>query len=219
MTNKTNIVIDIETVTNPVTAAEIELAMAEYEPPKSYKKAETIEKHRMAFMGSAGQRLADAKRFTLGGKRMISISAGIADEYRGEVVNIESFASDDLSIVVKGFTEYVSEFREYCLIGWNQDRFDVPEMIRSFRLTGIKPKTPPVKWGSVDLCNNNKSPYKGMKLKEAAKAMGIKAMGLTGDSVAKLHEQGDWETIKKYNEDDVRITGELYLAAIIFITF
>ena len=206
-----NLVIDIETVTHPVTQADIIEYMRDYKPPANYKNEEVIAKHRAETERNAINDISDSRRFSLGGKRMVSLAAGLASMKHG-VTNITSWASDDLSEIVLGFIEYVNSIGPYNMVGWNIKGFDLPEIVKSIHLTGNSGKLAykPGKWNIIDLCDY---PFKRTKLKETAKAFGIETLGLDGSCVADLHAAQNWAAIQKYNEDDVRITGEIFIAA------
>jgi hypothetical protein len=209
-TPKTNIVIDIETIVHPVSQKDIDKAMEEYAPPANYKTPEAIERHRLKFRENIVEKLIDDKRFSIGGKKMICAALGVADEETGDVTEIESWASDDLSVVTVGLVNYLDRFRDYRLVGWNHVGFDLPEICKSFSLTKVRPRYKPTKWDLLDLSAH---PFKKTKLKDAAKAFGLEILDVDGAAVSRLHEEGRWEDIKTYNEHDVRLTGRLFLAA------
>lgn len=205
---KTDIVIDIETVPLPVSPEEIEEYNKTLEPPANYKDPITILKWREAKMAGAIDALSDKKRFSIEGKRMISCAVGVADHDNHEMKNVTSWASDDLSVITTGLVQYLNQFDEMRLVGWNHQEFDVPEIIKSLAKTGMWIKRPFSKWDMVDLC---KSPFRATKLKTTAKAFGLEVMNVNGGDVGKLHEEGNWELIQKYNEHDVILTGMLHL--------
>ena len=209
-----DVIVDIETLVEPVTAAEVEKFMEEYEPPKNYKDAAKILKHREFAMANAVSKISDAKRFSIGGKRTISVALGRIDGQ--QVVDLQAFSGEDLKAITTSVVAYLDRFVEYRLIGWNHIRFDLPELARCFKLTGVAPKFKPGKWDLVDLC---KHPFDKIKLKDAASAFGIETIGMSGADVAQFYDRGDWKSIEDYNKDDVRITGELYLAASTIFSF
>jgi hypothetical protein len=213
---KTDVVIDIETLALPVSAKEIEEYMEAYAPPANYKTAEAILRHREKTEKEAVQKLSDDKRFSLGGKRMISCALGLIDMDKQKVVQLESWAGDDLALITKGIVNYLDDVGDYRIIGWNHVGFDLPEVTKAFWKTKTRPMRRAAKWDVIDLC---KHPFYRCKLKETAKAFGIEVLGVDGSMVSDLYEKGDWDTIKKYNEDDVRITGELFIAASSMFTF
>lgn len=208
-TPKVALVIDIETVGNPISQADLDSAMSEYEPPANYKTPEAIERHKLKFQESLIKKLSDEKAFSIGGKRMVSAALGRVDENEREVIDIQSWASDDLSVITRGLVSYLDQFRDYRLVGWNHIGFDLPEVAKSFQLTNVRPKYKPSKWDLIDLCNH---PFRKTKLKDAARAFGIEPIGVNGGDVAQMYAEGRFEDIQRYNEDDVRITGELYIA-------
>lgn len=214
---KVDLVIDIETVTNPVTQADIDRHMSEYVPPKLWKDPEKLAEHKLRAESEAITKIHDDWKFSIGGKRMVCCAIGEARPDLDTVENIESWASDDLSVICRGIKDYLDNFSGYRLVGWNHIRFDLPEIVKSFRLT----KTPPplnraAKWDLVDLCNH---PFKGVKLKDAARALGLKVLDINGSDVGQLYSTGDWETIRAYNEHDVLLTGQVYNATAGWFTF
>lgn len=212
---KLDVIIDIETVINPVEQADVEEYMKAYEPPKNYKTPEAVLRHREKTEKEAVDKLIQERRFSLGGKRMVAAGVG---RVNGEgVFDIESWASDDLSVITRGLVTYLDGLGEdYRLIGWNIKGFDLPEVAKSFAKTKVKPKRKPSKWDVIDMCDY---PFRRLSLKETAKALGIETCGLTGEDVAQMYADGDWERLKAYNEDDIRITGEVYLVASTIFTF
>jgi len=213
---KADVVVDIETLALPISARDVEAYMEEYVPPANYKTAAAILKHREKTEREAASKLQQEKQFSLGGKRMISCALGLVDYDKQSVVQLESWASDDLSVITKGVVSYLDDVGDYRIIGWNHVGFDLPELAKSFWKTKTRPFRKASKWDVIDLC---KHPFYRCRLKDTAKAFGIETLGIDGSAVSELYEKGDWETIKKYNEDDVRITGELFLAASTVFTF
>lgn len=208
--NKTDIVIDIETVVHPVTQADVDAYMQEYEPPANYKDPLKIIQHRENAAKNAIENIIKDKRFSLEGKRMISCALGVANSLHNEVQQITSFAGDELSTITRGVVDYLNQFGAYRLIGFNHLKFDLPELLKSFALTKTFPMRRPAKWDLIDLCRH---PFEKIGLKTVAKAFGLPDIKITGEDVAQLYADQDWSTIKKYNEYDVAITGELYLIA------
>ena len=212
-----DIVLDIETLGDPIRASDVEEFMSKWEPAGNIKKEETIERHRAQARIDCVAKLQKDNAFSIDKKRMISLAVGIADRRKGEVTDIQSWASEDLSVITKGFVEYVNGYGEnFKYIGWNCNAFDFPEIIKSCKLTGVFPEFSPAKWGIIDLCSH---PFRGMGLKKVAKSFGLDVPETRGDDVSELYKEGNWEAIQRYNESDVRITGEIYLAASKFFTF
>lgn len=209
---KADIVVDIETIVNPVTTLEVEKFMLEYSPPGNYKDPVKIEEHRKKAQENAVQSIIDDKRFTIHGKKMISCALGVANSYSGEVENVRSQACDDVGVICTFIRDYLNEYPEKRLIGWNHLGFDYPEIIKSFYLSKVgPPRTKIDKWDFIDLCD--KPPYRKMKLKHTAAAFGIPVLDVDGSSVAGLYEAGNWTKIREYNEYDVVLTGKLFIAA------
>ncbi len=212
-----DVVIDIETVAIPPTEAEIEEARASWKPKGNVKDPEKIEAQRQAYFADLEQSLIDERGLSLGGKRMICCALGTISTTSNTVVDIESRASDDLSYITKWMCAYLDELNgAYNLIGWNHVSFDLPEIAKSFYRTKVKPQRKPTKWGVFDLC---KHPFYRLSLKQTAKDFGLEVMDVRGSDVAKMYQDGEWARIKEYNEYDVKITGELYLAASTIFTF
>lgn len=214
--SKIDVVIDIETVTDPVTVEDVQSFMEEYTPPANYKTEEAIAKHRKKTESEAIEKIRKERAFHILGKRMVSCALGIADINTGQVAQVESWQGDDLSIITHGIVAYLNQFKEYRLIGWNHVNFDLPEVIKSFAKTRVRPRFRPLKWDVIDLCNK---PFYRTSLKDAVKAFGLGNPELDGSAVASLYEAGDWETIKSYNEQDVVWTGQLYCYASTLFTF
>lgn len=183
---QSDVVFDIETIVTELPIARI-VDVAESESPKKKEKnpAWTIDK-----------------------KHMISLAAGVIEE--GEVRHIQSWAGDDLSVITNGFVNYLDSIGPFRLIGWNCEGFDLPEVLKCFQLTGVSTKHKIGKWDTVDL---NYKPFKGFKLKDTARAFGLEVPDVDGSDVAELYARKDWESIKAYNESDVRLTGQLFIAA------
>lgn len=213
---KTDVVIDIETATLPVTQEEITAAMAEYSPPSNYKDPEVIARHKANYMATIEKKLKDEKRFSIGGKRMISCALGVADTRKREVRDIMSWASDDLIEITRGMVKYLDQFSDYRLVGWNHTNFDLPEVIKSFIKTGVRPSSKPSKWDVIDLC---RTPFYKTSMKDVAAAFELETMDMDGSDVQALYEAKDWDKIREYNEHDVYLTGMIYLAADTLLTF
>lgn len=223
---KEDLVIDIETVIHPVRQSDLDKAMLAYEPPKNYKEADAILRHRTKYEEELLDKLCSDRRFSLGGKKMISCALGrISHDSVPGVTEIQSFASDDLAVITNGIVGYLNQFREYRLIGWNHEGFDLPEIAKAFYLTRVRPKFRPAKWDIIDLkhkfkgCTAIMPNKKFVGLKEAAQAFGLEIPDVDGSNVAELHANGDWEKIKSYNEHDVEITGQVYLGLTSVFTF
>lgn len=236
---KDDIIIDIETVVIPLTEAEVDEAVAEFDakqahervtkdPRRKYKKEETIAKYqqeleetqaaeRAMFMDAVA--LGDDKRpFSFEGKRMISVAVGIADLEEGTIKHIMSWQGEDPAFLVKGLIDYYNQFKDIRIIGWNLQSFDMAEIVKQAFLLGLGPKTKPSKWDVLDLCGDPKSPYRGKKLKSVMKGLGLEVIG-DGADVAGMHERGEWAKLKEYNENDIYGTGMAYIAAARWITF
>lgn len=206
---------DIETVSNPVTQEDIDLYMASWEPPKNVTKAETMLAHREKALKEAPEAIAKSRAFSIDGKRCISLAMGLVSG--DSVSDIVSFAGDDISIIGTGFAHYLNEFKgsRIRLVGWNSEKFDLPEIIKVMHMSGAYLETPISKWDNIDLCVR---PFRGMSLKTTAKAFGLPQMEgadgpMDGSSVQGLYDAGDWDAIRKYNEHDVYLTGMLAIAA------
>ncbi len=209
-----NLVIDIETLVIPPTPEEIEEARTSWQPKGNVKDPDKIEAQKQRFFANVEQGLIEERRFSLGGKRMISCAIG---EVKGfKVENIQSWASDDLSEITRGIASYFDAYDGFRLIGWNHIAFDLPEIAKSFIRTRVMPRNKPAKWDVIDLC---KHPFNYTKLKDAAKAFNMKLLDVNGSDVQRLYDEGDWAKIKEYNEHDVRLTGQLFAAANTIFSF
>lgn len=210
-----DVAFDIETVTLPVTDKDIEEALRDYKPPKNIKDPIKLLHHKENYAENIAVELAEERAFTIDGKRCISVGLGYIDYNLGDVTHIECYASDDTSIIASGVAGYLNQFKDCQLrmVGWNSSNFDMPELLKVM-FVGGRPKmfNKISKWDNVDLCYK---PFPRMKLKRTAKAFGLPLMEgeMDGSSVAGLYENGDWETIIKYNKHDVWLTGMLAIAA------
>lgn len=211
-----DVVIDIETLVLPPTAEEIEAFASNWKPPANIKDPERIEARRQEAFANIPKAIEDEKRFTLGGKRMICCALGTISRTGSGVTAIESYSGDDLGKITKGIVDYLDRFDSYRLIGWNHRSFDLPEICKAFRQTGVRPRSRPGKWDLVDLMQ---FPFERKGLKATAQAFGLEVMDVNGSDVQSLYDAGQWDKIREYNEHDVRITGEIYLAATALFTF
>lgn len=210
--NKVDIVIDIETIALPLTQEDIDNAIAEYPgAPSHYKTDEAKANHYKKYVESltSGD---NPDKFKVHGKRMISIALGRISDMGG-VVDIECFYGDDTRILAEGFCRYVDDLDSpYRLVGYNT-MFDTNELCKILKLNKVRPKRRIKRGDIIDL---SFWPLKQegdlRKLKKIAPAFGIKPSGTTGNQVAEMYAEGDWEGIAKYNKDDVRVTGELLLS-------
>lgn len=220
---KIPIVFDVETVPLPPSKTRLDKLLREYEVPEikvpsNYKDPEKI----AAYEASIPARLEAHKanwlagkiandRFRLDGCRPISVSCGVCA--KGEVVNIAGLASDDSTEVARFFCDYVSEFSEFKLVGFNINRFDLPIMARWMSVANVSFKKRLGKWDAIDMCVY---PLNGQgTMKEIAHAFSLELMEedgqeVDGSFVSQWHEAGDWDTILRYNKHDVLIEGQLY---------
>lgn len=194
------IAVDIETIPLPVSEEEIENA-------KLVLISEALEGNQITFPTEEEciKKAKDLKRFTFHGKKMICASLGLVTSTG--VSNIEAWSGEDLSKIVWGVHDYLSEIEEYRLIGWNHIGFDLPELAKSFHQCKVQLANRPGKWDVVDMC---KHPFFRVKLKEVAKGFGLPILEETGADVERLVEEGNWAKIEEYNKHDVYLTGEVY---------
>lgn len=228
--NKVDLVLDIETVGTPIGEDEKAEALAGFIPPKNIKDPEKIEARRKEYEDTIIQKLTDKRAIYLSKRRPISCAVGIVGN-DGKAQDIEAWASDDLNTIASGLCEYLNELgdNEFRIIGYNVVKFDLIDICRIFKLTGMRPRSRPSKWDIVDL---SRHPYdirefspelgreKKLGLKEICRAFGIETYGdMDGSAVQGLYEAGDWETIKEYNKHDIKMTAELYYAATSIFSF
>lgn len=210
---KIDVAFDIETVIHPVTQADIDEYMASYKPPASVKKVETEIKYREQAARDAVEEIAESRRFSIDGKRAISIAAGVVDHQRQEVRDIECWYGDDAARIASGFVNYLDGLEAPIrLIGWNSGNFDTPELIKTLWLGGrLGQRRKISKWDLIDL---SYKPFPRMKLKTTAKAFGFEILpGDDGAAVAQMYAESDWERLERYNKHDVYLTGMLAIAA------
>ena len=198
------IALDIETLVLPLTESRKKEFEETYEPPSNYKDPEKIAKHRETAISN----LADSRKFYIDGCRPISIAMGLCVQGTG-VTNIECVYSENSDELALAFIDYLNSFETYNVVGFNLKGFDLLVLSTIVNKSRLELRRKLARYKIIDLME---WPLRGYKLKDAARAYGIEPMGLTGASIAALYRDGDIETIKAYNCDDVRITGELYLA-------
>lgn len=116
--------------------------------------------------------------------------------------------------LVANFWEYFAEMRGYC-VGYNILGFDLPYLLRRSLYLGVRVpmlpnlsryRTEPVTDLMMCLCNWDT--YKAKGLKQMARLLGIpnNCPDVDGSKVKDL----DAETLRAYQESDVRLTMELY---------
>lgn len=214
---------DVETIPVPASQTRIEKLLREYEAPEmkvpsNYKDPEKIAAYEAAIPAKLEEHkmkwLADkmsSDKFRLDGCRPISVSLGVCSS--AGVTNIAGVASDDSLEIARFFAEYVSEFSDYKLVGFNILNFDLPIMARWMSKADVELKHKLGKWDSVDMCVFPLNRQGTMK--ELGDAFGLELMEeegqeVDGSFVSTWYEKGKWDTILKYNKHDVLIEGQLY---------
>lgn len=201
---KVNVVIDIETVPAELTEAQKKRYIEAYEPDARLKDPEKIEEHKRKYMRSA----LDKYKFRIDGCRPISAALGII--HNKDVSGIESKFSEDSSDIAPFIANYLNEVGDFELVGFNLKRFDLPIIAKATSLADVEWKVKLGKWTIKDLCEwplNNT-----YKLKDACLAFGIDIPEVNGEQVEEMFNSGKHKEIEHYNREDVRITGELFIA-------
>lgn len=129
-----------------------------------------------------------------------------------EAGNIKSFVGEDEEKVLRDFMEYLSQFSDLTLSGFNILSFDIPFVIARC----LKHKVQVVKFKATDLRNiasgffysYNRNPPG--KLGDWAKLMGIEIMTERGCEMPRLYAEKNWDAIKKHCEEDIAVTKALY---------
>lgn len=209
---KADLAVDIETVIQPATASDVEAFMADYEPPGNYKTDEAIHRHYEKTKATAIEKIEDERRFSFGKKTMVSAAIGLV----GDRTSIQSWQSEDSKVIAEGLVAYLNDYHEYRLIGWNHEEFDLPEISKAFYLAGVRPKYRPGKWDVIDLCRR---PFYKKKMKEVAAGYGLEVLDVGAKDVGRLVAEGNWPELKRYNEHDVYLTGEIFRAASTIFSF
>ena len=91
---KADLILDIETLVEPVSVSDVDKFMNEYKPPKITKHQRPYLRHRERHKRCC-QYNFDERRFSIGGKRMISASLGFSSA-DGTIKNIEVWCSENL---------------------------------------------------------------------------------------------------------------------------
>ena len=204
----TNIVFDLETVAVPMTPEIMARRLEDYKPPANYKDPVKIEAHRKEFIESVEER----HKFRVGGCRIVSAAFGeIVD---GDVVNIQGKCHEDPAQVVKFAVDYLDEYPEYRLIGYNILGFDLPQLMFALHKYNLRLRCPQSKWAPIDMMDK----WRGYGMKELAESFGIPTMKdeagntLDGGAVGGLFDLGALDVIEAYNKHDVLMEGHLFLA-------
>lgn len=205
MSNKI-IILDLETVPRPLGDTELQDYMASWKPKGNVSKPETIEKHRE----QAESDYIDKRWKKYYGSKIICAGLGLIVD--NEVSGIETYAGEDSEDITIKVCEYLSDCAPYTLVTYNGKRFDLP--IFAYHVIKAKCDLVAFSW-HVDLMEEMKNRMGSTSggLKGACERLGIeKKTGTDGSQVKDLFDTGKWAEIKEYQEDDVRMTGELAIA-------
>ena len=205
----------------------LEAWLAEYKAPKNIKDIEKLANHKAEFLKSISQEWEIArrgidveilegkinkvtgerkggKRFSFSGKKMVCVGIGEALSARGQN-RIQSLCSDNTKELCEFLATFLAEYQEYNLIGYNHEKFDLPEIAKQLYLNDVQLKTKPGKWGIIDL-----SRKVGGKLKENVVGIGLEPMDVNGSDVGFMYAEGNYKKIEEYCADDVHKTCELF---------
>lgn len=204
------VVFDIETVAREVSEEEENAFIDNWTPPGNWKAAaedvdKCVKKRKADF-----EKWKKDRQFEVGGARPISIAMG--EISHGNALTIECEASDDESKLAKFAGDFINNIGcPIKLIGFNNSQFDLPLLLSLLAKHGVSLEYKMGKWDSVDLLYFPLG--RRGSLKAWCSAIGIeqKDPSMHGGKVKELYEAGEWDKIKEYNKDDVRITAELYL--------
>lgn len=205
---KVDVVFDFETVPLPVTQEEIEEYLRELKMGNA-KKPETVARKKAEAEQDAIQKCLDAKRFCVWGARVISAAFGVVSGQ--QVSQVESCFSDDETEIAAFAYNYLKEIGSYRLVGYNIKNFDLPHFARILSKANLRLAQRPGKWDIIDMCDYPFGRLKGATCKRVAAAYGItpKVRDMNGSHVEQAYANGDFEMIRKYNESDVHLEGEL----------
>jgi hypothetical protein len=198
------VVIDIETLREPLSSAAIAKFEREYKPHSTYKSPAATAKHK------AGKYVEYDNKTAFRFDRQRPISVAVADVGASGLGDIAGFASPDSRDVAKWLAEWLRELGgAFCFVCFNGEAFDLPILARWTALAGERWPYKIGKWDTIDLFQR---PFnRSIGLKEAAAAYGFDPGTTSGGDVAGLAERGKFDEILTYNKHDVEITGGLYL--------
>jgi predicted PolB exonuclease-like 3'-5' exonuclease len=201
------VVFDIETISEPPSPEDIEAFEESWTPPSTWKNPEKI----------LGKKKVDLEKYKQGRTfdaetthRIISIAAGHI--MLDEVNDIQGIISEDEKEICEWFIDLLNDCGTYQFVGFNILNFDLIHLARALRQNKLSLPYRVSKWGAIDLC---RQPFPKGGLKAWCRNFGIMSAmpDMHGGKVQDLWEKGERETILAYNKEDVRLTGELYLAA------
>ena len=230
----TNLFLDIETNPIPIHQNEYESRLASIQPPKTYKKQETIDnwiennqlqEFEVQFRKGALNALHG---------EIVSIAYGFDDEdikciTQGDVEAIERFsgAHQDKEIIAMFYSDLHNQiyrheneskkFHPIKFIGHNIIDFDLRFLHQRSMITQLKPPCPipcNARHGSSDFVFDTMKEWVGyrgyVKLDDLAKSFHLDSKIMDGSDVFDLVKQKDWITLKEYNISDVEITRNLF---------
>lgn len=200
------VVFDIETVAKEVSEEDEARFLDEWSAPGNWKDEDKI----------AAKRARDLKKwkkdrqFEVGGARPISVAFG--EIGHGSAITIDCEAGDDEAKLAAWAGEWLNSLDcPFKFIGFNSGQFDIPILLSLLAKHGVTLNYKLGKWDSVDLLYFPLG--RRGSLKTWCSVLGIEQADPTmhGGKVSELYEAGEWDKIKTYNKDDVRITAELYI--------
>lgn len=210
-----DIVLDIETVGIPPTDEEVQKYKSTLSPPSNYKSEDAIDNW-WATKGRA--KIAEFKNkraLQLGGAKICSAALCHVSKQEPQISNHEAKASEDEGEVLTWLAQELNDFAcAIRLVTFNGDDFDIPMLALGFSKHNLALDFPLGRYESLDLFRRPFNRKHGLKTLCSIFGVGqsFEVLGLDGSSVEELYLKKDFETIEKYNLDDVRMTAELYLA-------
>lgn len=153
----------------------------------------------------------DIETFGLDSMNDRILSIGVMDASTGER---KVFVNAEEEKTLQEFWDYMKDADE--LIGFNSDSFDVPYVIKRSLIKKVKisriPRTMDLRkivngfWYSYDKLGKG-------TLRDWAAVMGENCETCPGNEMPMLFVKGDFDSIKKHNEEDIILTHKLYKLA------
>lgn len=197
------LVLDIETVPEPIAESKIAEWRAELEV--EYAKPETVLKH----LESRIQK----SRFDFDGARPICLGmCVVSDRYGKDTETYTCLSNADSKQLVAGFADLLTAHIPLKLVGFNLKRFDLPILFRWLYLAGIELHQKFGRYDVIDLIEEVAGYGTRVSLERSCNAYGIKTSDGDGSMVEGWYIAKQWEQIEKYCLEDVKSTVELFKA-------
>lgn len=199
------IVYDIETRTLELPSWRVDQHNKSWKPPANYRDPVKIEEKRKGDLEALGEKTQ-------------------FDFYRHEIVSLASYCLETQQLfcltLLDDPREILSQWDEWVrdqvgsdlmqLVTWSGSQFDDRVILAHRVRFGLEPLVQCSR--RIDLCQDYKSPWKGLGLKTAALGLGLEidTPDIDGSDVQSLIDAGDKETIRLYNISDVKILSKLF---------